>query len=69
MRDGGDDACGSNGGGGDACGRSGSDVFVEVMARCGVVMVWMGGGRLFWTRIWCRNVLRTGAFKRVVGAN
>jgi hypothetical protein len=27
-------------------------------------LVWMGGGALFWIRIWCRNVLRMRAIKK-----
>jgi hypothetical protein len=42
MRGGRDDVCGSSGGGDDACGSSGGGVFVEVVALCGVVMVWFG---------------------------
>jgi hypothetical protein len=51
MRGGGDDVCGSSGGGDDTCCSGGGDDvgssngggdFVEVVALCGVVLVWIG---------------------------
>jgi hypothetical protein len=57
MRGGGDDVCGSSGGGDDTCCSGGGDDvgssngggdFVEVVALCGVVMVWFGLDGWWW---------------------
>ncbi|KAK2440300.1 hypothetical protein QL285_011727 [Trifolium repens] len=34
-----------------------------VLFNYNIEMVWMGGGGLFWTRIWCRKDLWTGDIK------